>query len=172
MNRTNIVLTGVLAVMAGVYFLTGDSEAERTNVEAPKLFPKFNREAVDHIVIDGGWEGTQWIFSRLGSQWSLSSAGGYPVKADTVNDFIDAVSNLSKDVSAGASKDLQKSTRTDDGGRLVRVFQGQTPMAQFRVGKTPPDSSQEYFVRIEKGWYSNGFSGVSCVTEKSSFLSK
>ncbi len=151
MSRANIVLAGVLAAVVAIWMITRASDSEGSTGPAPRLFPDFNKEAVDSIVIEGGWENTRWVFSRLGSQWALGSAGGYPAKTETVSGFIDAVYHLRKDAFVGSSEDLHKASRTDKNGRLVRLFRGDTPMAEFRIGKTPEDSSQTFFIRKEGG---------------------
>jgi hypothetical protein len=149
MNRTNIILLAVLAAAAGLYVGTRESDEDRNTGPAPKLFPEFNAEAVDQIEISGGWEGTKYVFTRLGSQWALASGGGYVVKNETVNNFVDAVANLRKDAVVGTSEDLQASTRTNDEGRLIRVLTGETAMAEFRVGKNPKQAFDTFFVRKE-----------------------
>ena len=68
MSRANIVLTAVLAVVVGIWWMTSDSDSDKPSGPAPRLFPDFNKEAVDSIVIESGWEKTRWVFSRLGSR--------------------------------------------------------------------------------------------------------
>jgi len=147
MNRGNIILAGALVVLVGVYFLTRDRGSDGADVPAPRFF-EINKETVDRIVFDAGWEKTKWVFARVaGDEWVLESAGGFPAKSETAQTFVDAVANLRKDNRTGTGEDVRKDTRTDDLGRLVRLEQSGNSVAEFIIGKTPPRTGQQYFVR-------------------------
>lgn len=148
MSRTNLLLLGVLAVVAGAWLLARDSGAEKTTGPSPRLFPEFNKEAADRIVIEGGWKGQRYEIALEGSEWKLASAAGYPVKKEEARKFLDAVNSLRRDANVGNSAAVRKETWTDDEvGRLVTVFRGEEPMAAFRLGKNPKAAWQEFFVR-------------------------
>ncbi|MHC4931203.1 MAG: DUF4340 domain-containing protein [Planctomycetota bacterium] len=149
MSRTNLILLVLLIVVAGGWLLTRDANEYGTAKQSARLFPEFNKEAADRVVIEGGWLESRWVLDRLGSGWKLSSAGGYPAKKETLDKIVDAVHNLRRENLVGESDQLRKDTRTGDLGRLVRVFKGDTPMAEFRVGKNPKQGWQTYFVRGE-----------------------
>ncbi|MHC4222419.1 MAG: DUF4340 domain-containing protein [Planctomycetota bacterium] len=149
MSRTNLILLVVLIVVAGVWMLSRDTEEYGTAKQAARFFPEFNKEAADRVVIEGGWLQSRWVLDRLGSGWRLSSAGGYPAKSETLEQIVDAVLNLRRENLVGESDQLREDTRTGDQGRLVRIFKGDKPMAEFRVGKNPKQGWQTYFVRGE-----------------------
>jgi hypothetical protein len=150
MSRTNLILLAVLVVFAAVWMLGRDWDEGTTTAPATRLFPDFNKEAVDEIVIEGGWQKTRMALARTGSEWRLASAGDYPVKKDAVDDFIDAAYNLRKLNVLGTSVDLQKSTHTDlESGRMVTVLRDGAPMARFLIGRNPKGAYQEVFVRVD-----------------------
>ncbi len=152
MSRTNLILLGVLALLVILYVVGRDEGAERLAGPAERMFPAFNKEAVDRIEIEGGWQGDAWNFRRVGSDWRVASAGGYPVKKEAIDTFVDAVFNLRGENAVGSSAALHAETGTDvKHGRLVRVYKGDSPMAEFRVGHNPKGygSYQEFFVRKE-----------------------
>ncbi len=149
MTRGNLILAGVLVAAAALWLLGLDwDKGERTG-PVPRIFPDFGPDLADAIEITGGPEGTTWKISRPeASDWVLASAGGYPVKREEVDRFLDAVKNLRKDNLAGTSMDLRERTFTDDkNGRLVRVLRGKDPLAEFLVGKNPKSSYGDFFVR-------------------------
>ncbi|MFI5404028.1 MAG: DUF4340 domain-containing protein, partial [Planctomycetota bacterium] len=148
MSRGNLILIGVLGLAVGLWLLTRNSARDKATGPAPRLFPEMNREAADGIEISGGPSGTSWVIAREGSDWSLASAGGYPVKRAEADRFLDGVANLRKDNRVGASAGVRERTQTDEkGGRLVRVLKGDEPMAEFYVGKNPKQGYSEFFVR-------------------------
>jgi hypothetical protein len=149
MSRTNLILLVVLVVLAGIWLATRDSDQDRTAGLAPRFFPEFNKEAADRIEIEGGWLDGTWVIGLHGSEWTLDSAGGYPVKKEEVGDFLDATYNLRRENLVGESATLRESTRTDERGRLVRIYKGESPMAEFRVGKNPERAYQHFFIRRE-----------------------
>jgi len=150
MSRTNQILLAVLVAVAAVWAIGHDWGGESSTAPADRLFPDFNKEAVDEIVIEGGWQKTRMVFARTGSEWRLASAGDYPVKKDAVDDFIDATSNLRRLNVLGTSADLQKSTHTDvASGRQVTVLRDGAPMASFFIGRNPKGAYQEVFVRVD-----------------------
>jgi len=151
MSRTNLYLLAVLVVVAAIWLAGRDWEDGSTTAPASRLFPEFNKEAVDEIAIDGGWQKTRMVLARTGSEWRLASAGDYPVKKEAVDDFIDAVYNLRKLNVLGTSADLQKSTHTDvENGRQVIVQRDGKPMARFFIGRNPKGAYQEVFVRVDE----------------------
>jgi len=147
--RTNLILLGVLVALGAVWLLGRGRDEAKTAAPVPRLFPAFNKEAADLIVIEGGWKDNAWTFGRRGSSWYLVTAGEYPVKAEAVDKLLDAVYNLRKENLVGSSAELRASTRTDDKGRLVRVLKGPDPMAEFRIGKSPEGSYDVVFIRPE-----------------------
>ena len=150
MSRGNLILLGLLALAVGLWLVGRSWEKGKVTGPAPRLFPVLNRQAADGIEISGGPSGTRWGFARVEgtSDWLLASAGAYPVKREEVERFLDAVSNLRKDNEVGASAELRARTHTDEkNGRLVRVFKGGEPMAEFYVGKNPKQGYYEFFVR-------------------------
>jgi hypothetical protein len=155
MSKTNVVLLIILIVLANLYFfLKFSDETETSSGPAPRLFPTFNKEAADLIVIEGGWKERPYAFARLGSAWHVASAGGFLAKAGTADKLLDAIWNLRKENAVSDSLEVRKSTRTDEGGRLVRVFTGGRegePMAAFRIGKSPKGAYDVFFARAEEG---------------------
>lgn len=150
MSRTNLILLAVLIVVAAVWAIGHDWGGGATAAPAARLFPDFNKEAVDEILIDGGWQETRMVFARTGSEWRLASAGDYPVKQEAVDDFIDATANLRKLNVLGSSADLQESTHTSaKNGRKVTVLRDGAPMACFYIGRNPLGAYQEVFVRVD-----------------------
>ncbi|MGH7150784.1 MAG: DUF4340 domain-containing protein, partial [Planctomycetota bacterium] len=150
MNKGNLVLLGVLAALGAAYFaISGGPDAGAPSGPAPRLFPDFKKGSADRIALEGGWPGTSYLFERVGSEWKLQSAGGFPVKAETANKLLDAVDNLRAENRVGDSAELAKETRTDESGRLVRVSAGDRPLAEFRVGKNPKQGWEEFFIRKE-----------------------
>jgi hypothetical protein len=147
--RTNLILLGVLVALGAVWLLGRDREESRNAAPVPRLFPDFNKEAADLIVIEGGWKDSAWTFGRRGSSWFLVTAGEYPVKSEAADKLLDAVYNLRKENLVGTSAELRASTRTGEKGRLVRVLKGPEPMAEFRVGKSPEGSYDVVFIRPE-----------------------
>lgn len=150
MNRTNLILLLLLAGLVGAYFLTADKPGGPGDAAAAaRLFPAFNKEAADSIVIEGGWPKSRYEFERGSAGWALASAGGYPVRRETVDKVLDATWNLMRENLVGTSDELAADTQTGDLGRIVRVFQGGKPMAEFRIGKNPPSGWEEVYVRKE-----------------------
>jgi hypothetical protein len=150
MSRTNVILLAVLVVVAAVWAIGRDWDEGKPTGPAPRLFPSFNKEAADGIVIEGGWQKTRYAFAKRGSDWLLSSAGDYAVKKEAAERLIDAVYNLRQQNELGSSADLQQRTHTDaTNGRLVTILRAGAPTARFRVGKNPKGSYQEFFVRVE-----------------------
>ncbi len=148
MSRGNIVLLLVLALAVGLWLLGRNWAHDKKTAPAARLFPEINREGADRIEISGGPSGTAFAIRKENSDWSLASAGDYPVKRAEVDRFLDAVSSLRKDNAVGASADLRARTQTDEkSGRLVRVLRGEQPMAEFYVGKNPKQGYSEFFVR-------------------------
>jgi hypothetical protein len=151
MSRTNLILLAVLVAVAVVWLTGHDWEEGATTGPAKRLFPEFNKEAADGIVIEGGWQKTRMVFDRTGSEWQLVSAGGYPVKQEAADDLIDAAYNLRKLNVLGDSPELQKSTHTDvESGRKVTVLSDGAPMACFFIGRNPKGAYQEVFVRADE----------------------
>lgn len=151
MNRTNLILFAALVAVVGVWASQHDwGDQKKTSGPAPRMFPEFNKEAADRIEISGGWIGDKVVIQRVGSDWQLASAGGFPLLKEKADDFIDAVANLRRDNLVGSSAGMREETRTDEkSGRLVRVLKGDTPMAAFRVGKSPKHESEYVFIRPE-----------------------
>ena len=149
MNRTNLILLGVFVVVITVWALTSPDDGAASTSAAPRLFPQFNREAVDRIVIDGGWKGTKYEFERLGGNWSLASGGGYPVQGDKAENFVDAIASIRRDNLIGTSEALRRTSRTGDGGRKVTVYRQDEKMAEFVIGKQPKSEYSDYFLRKE-----------------------
>jgi hypothetical protein len=151
MSRTNLILLAILVVVAAVWLIGHDWEEGTTSAPAARLFPDFNKEAADEIVIEGGWQKTRMVLARTGSEWRLASAGDYPVKKEAVDDLIDATNNLRKLNVLGTSADLRKDTHTDvENGRKVTVLRDGAPMARFFVGRNPLGAYQEVFVRVDE----------------------
>lgn len=150
MNRANVILVIVLALLAGVYLATKPRPGRKEVASsAPRLYPELNKEAADRIVVEGGWPDTRYVIERSGSDWVLASAGGYPVKRENVDKILDAAWNIQRDNVVGTSEALRRQTRTDEKGRLVRIWRGESPMAEFRIGKNPPSNYDEFFLRKE-----------------------
>lgn len=149
MTRGNLILAGVLVAAAALWLMGRDWDEGKRAGPAPRLFPDFSRERADAIEISGGPQGTSWTISRpQASEWVLASAGGYPVKREEVDRFLDGVQNLRQDNLAGTSKELRERTFTaEKNGRLVRVLRGTDPLAEFYVGKNPKSSYGDFFVR-------------------------
>lgn len=151
MSRTNLILLAVLVVVAIVWMAGNDWEEGTTTGPAARIFPDFNKEAADGIVIEGGWQKTRMVFDRTGSEWQLASAGGYPTKKEAADDLIDAVYNLRKLNVLGTSAELQKKTHTDlENGRKVTILRDGAPMARFLIGRNPKGAYQEVFVRVDE----------------------
>ncbi|MFQ5845453.1 MAG: DUF4340 domain-containing protein, partial [Planctomycetota bacterium] len=152
MNRTNLTLLVVFAAIAGVYLLTGpESSVEEISGPGPRLFPEFNPEAADLIVVKGGWMKSRWVMERMEGDWKLTSVGGFPLKKQAALDFLDAVHNLRAEKIAGATKELQREVRLDERARQVAIYRNgvKEPMAAFRVGKSPQNTYEEVFLRKE-----------------------
>jgi len=149
MTRANLILLGVLLAVVGLWLASRDWSSKEGPTVTPRLFPEFNREAADGIEISGGWQGSTFLFHRTGSEWTLEP-GGFPVKKEQADKFLDAIFNLRRDNELGTTADLQERTHTDaKNGRLVRVFRGDKPIAEFRVGKNPKQAYEQFFVRKE-----------------------
>ncbi len=151
MGRTNLILLVVLVAVVLVWLAGHDWEEGKTSAPAARIFPEFNKEAADGIVIEGGWQKTRMVFDRTGSEWQLVSAGGYPVKKEAADDLIDAVYNLRKLNVLGTSEELQQKTHTDlENGRKVTILRDGAPMARFLIGRNPLGAYQEIFVRVDE----------------------
>jgi len=149
MNRTNLVLLVIFAIVFSIWFATmPDSDSTRT-AAAPRLFPNLNKEAVDAIVIEGGWKGADYAYVRGPEGWVLASGGGFPVTTQAPREFIEAVASIRRDNVVGESADLAKTTRTDSQGRVVRVLSDGVTVARFVVGKHPQGDWQAYFLRAQ-----------------------
>jgi hypothetical protein len=148
-SRGNLLLLGALVLAVGVWLASRDWATDKPTGPVPRLFPEFNREGADAIEISGGAAGTTWAIARPeGAPWSLVSVGGYPVKREEVDRFLDAVKSLRKDNPVGTSADLRARTHTDEtNGRLVRVLRAGQPLAEFYVGKQPKQGYHEFFIR-------------------------
>ncbi|MHC4972175.1 MAG: DUF4340 domain-containing protein [Planctomycetota bacterium] len=150
MSRTNLILLAILIVVAAVWLIGHDWDEGTTSAPAARLFPDFNKEAADGIVIEGGWQKTRMVLGRTGSEWRLASAGDYPVKKEAADDLIDAVYNLRKLNVLGTSAELQKDTHTGaENGRQVTILRDGAPMARFFIGRNPLGAYQEVFVRVD-----------------------
>lgn len=150
MSRTNLILLAILAAFGALWAAGKDWDEGKDTGPAPRLFPDFNLEAADRIEFSGGWPESEVVLEKLGSDWRVVSAGGFPAKGEVADDFLEAVYGLRKENVVGSSPRTHTDTQTDDTmGRLVRVLKGDTPMAAFRVGKNPKASYQEVFVRKE-----------------------
>jgi hypothetical protein len=150
MNRTNLVLLAILAAVVAIWASQRDWGDGKQTGPAPRMFPDLNKEAADRIEMSGGWLADKVVIERVGSDWQLASAGGYPLRKEKADEFIDAVANLRRENLVGSSAGLREETETDaKSGRLVRVFKGDTPMAAFRVGKSPKSEVQFVFIRPE-----------------------
>ncbi|MHC4954043.1 MAG: hypothetical protein ACYTGZ_09145 [Planctomycetota bacterium] len=147
MNRTNIVLLVLFLISFGTWLSTREGNADQTTPRAARLFPDFNKEAVDAIVIDGGWKGTQYVLERTPDGWVLSSGGDFPVKQESANEFIEAVASIRCDNLIGTSDSLKKTSRTDDRGRKVTIYTQGEKVAEFVVGKHPQGDWQAFFLR-------------------------
>ncbi|MCK6458371.1 MAG: hypothetical protein L6Q95_00575 [Planctomycetes bacterium] len=149
MSRGNLLLLGVLALAVGLWLVGRDWATDKPTGPVPRLFPEFNREAADTIEISGGAAGSTWTIARPeGAPWSFVSLGGYPVKREAVERFLDGVASLRMDNPVGTSADLRDRTHTDGkNGRLVRVLRAGQPMAEFYVGKQPKQGYHEFFIR-------------------------
>ena len=133
----NLVLLGILIVLAGAYFAGRDDKAGQVSGPSPRLFPDLNKEAARLIIIEGGWKDRSYVFAKLGSAWHLASGGGFQAKADTAETLLDAVWNLRSENPVSDSLEVRKSTRTDEGGRLVLIYADDPeaePMASFCIG--------------------------------------
>lgn len=149
MSRGNIILLCALAVAVGLWLVGRDWATDKPTGPVPRLFPQFNREGADAIEISGGAAGTKWTIARPeGAPWSFVSLGGYAVKREAVDRFLEGVASLRKDNPVGTSADLRERTHTDEkNGRLVRVLRAGQPMAEFYVGKQPKQGYHEFFIR-------------------------
>jgi hypothetical protein len=148
-SRGNLLLLGVLVVAVGLWLVGRDWATDKPTGPVPRLFPEFNREGADTIEISGGAAGTTWTIARPeGAPWSFVSLGGYPVKREAVDRFLDGVASLRMDNPVGTSAELRERTHTDGkNGRLVRVLRAGQPMAEFYVGKQPKQGYHEFFIR-------------------------
>jgi Domain of unknown function (DUF4340) len=148
-SRGNLLLLGALALAVGLWLIGRDWATDKPTGPVPRLFPEFNREGADTIEISGGATGTKWEIARPeGAPWSLVSTGGYPVKREEVDRFLDGVASLRRDNPVGTSTELRERTHTDEkNGRLVRVLRAGQPMAEFYVGKQPKQGYHEFFIR-------------------------
>jgi len=153
MSRTNLILLALVAVAGGVYLLLDRSDPLAGKGPAQRLFPEFNKETAERIVLSGGWKGTEYVFERRSSNWSLTLPGaseGYPVKSEEAANFIDAIANLRRENPAGDSDELAQQTLAGEPyGRLVQVFAGNKATAAFRVGKNPKQAWDHFFIRRE-----------------------
>jgi len=149
MNRTNSILLGGIVLLAAVYFLALKDAADAPAGPAPRLFPEFNKEAADRIEISEGWIKNAYDVRRVGSKWLLASAGDYPIKAETATKLIDAVAALRAENEVTSDPSFRKTMLVDEQGRRVRVFRGDTVMADFRVGGNPKGAWKEFFIRKE-----------------------
>jgi hypothetical protein len=151
MSRTNLILLAVLVIFAVIWLTGRDWEEGKTAGPADRIFPEFNKEAADEIVIEGGWQETRMVLARTGSEWRLASAGDYPIKKEAVDDFVDAVHSLRKLNVLGTSAELRKDSHTDEkNGRKVTVLSDGAPMARFLIGRNPRGAYQEVFVRVDE----------------------
>jgi len=149
MSRTNAVLLGGVVVLAVVYFFVLRDRRDATTPPPPRLFPEFNKEAADRIELSEGWIGTRYEMRKVGSNWVLASAGDFPVKAETANKLVAAVYHLRAENPVTSDPAHHKSMRVDAQGRRVRVYRGETVMADFRVGGSPKGGWKETFIRKE-----------------------
>ncbi|MDH3591816.1 MAG: DUF4340 domain-containing protein, partial [Planctomycetota bacterium] len=149
MTKGNIILFVVLLGVMGAWVAGRETGGESHSL-APRVFPTLNKEYVDAIQIAGGWQGTEYVIARRGSEWFVASAGGYEVEADAAEKFLDAVANLRRDNEVGESEDLGRRTHTDDvNGRLVRLLGGGEVICAFRIGKSPKGGNEEVYVRVD-----------------------
>ncbi|MEM8882822.1 MAG: DUF4340 domain-containing protein [Planctomycetota bacterium] len=148
MNKSNLILGGILVVLVGIWLLKRDGDFETSSAQAPLLFPDFNKEAVDGIRIEGGWKGMTYEYKLVGSAWTLASAGGFPVNAAEAQNFVDAVARMRRDNLVGESSELRADSRTDEKmGRKISILRQGEPMAEFYLGKHPKGEWQAYFIR-------------------------
>ena len=90
MSKSNLILAGVLAVLVVIWAVQRSGDDVGTTGPAARLFPEFNREAADSILIEGGWKKLTYELARSGAGWVLRSGGDLPVQAGEVNKFLDA----------------------------------------------------------------------------------
>lgn len=147
MIKSNLILSGVLALVITVWAVQRSSRDEGVSAPPPRMFPEFNREAADGIRMEGGWKGLPYEFEKSGAGWTMRSGGGFPVKGDEISTFLTAVANLRRDNFVGDSAELKNTSRTGALGRTITVLRGGEPMASFVIGKHPKGDWKSYFIR-------------------------
>ena len=139
MNRSIIVLLGVLAALILVYIIINTA---RDVTEKPELFFTLDTTRVDGLVIVNKHD-TINLVKRSG-RWYLGEPLDYPADARFTSNVMEKLCTMQ--IETLITEDTTKAAQyeVDTAGVEVEVFEGGESVAHFIVGKTSPSNRHTY----------------------------
>ena len=140
MKKEIIILLIVIAALSGYLVLR---KTDHTNYEVPEL-EKLAAADVDRMEIKEGE--TLLLFEKKEGDWAVDIEG-FPGKKEEIEREVKVASELALTTLVSESKSYGRYNLDDSKGKKVSLFQGETLLRSFSVGKAAP-SSQHTFVVV------------------------
>jgi hypothetical protein len=147
MKRNTLILAGMLVLLVIAAFLVLERPGERSVAsDSGAMLVSYDSAAISKIEIRSGAE--RVILQREGSGWMLTS----PLRAKADDAGIHQILSKAKTIAMKAlissNPEKQSLFQIDSTGTLVKLYEGETERAAFRIGK-PGSSYTESYVRRE-----------------------
>lgn len=141
-----VILSCVLAVLAGIALFTLGPGQRHGHVERPDLFPSFDPSAVDGIAITG--PAGAFRMSRSGKEGWVLGEEDWPADAGAVTRALEDLGRLRREAVASTNPEKRALFGvTEEEGTTVR-FEGpdRESIAEFIVGRSGPDLFSGYLL--------------------------
>ena len=159
MNKKNLILGGILAVLIAVaYIYQGPLKNWQSNLGKPSNFlAKLDVDQVDRIEIANN--GEDYGIEKSGDRWKISGTKEFYVKDGVIDNLLSQLKAAVKaEIElAGENKDKKNEFNTDDSGISVKLTQGENVLAEFIVGDysgvyiSKPGSDKTYAIKADIG---------------------
>jgi hypothetical protein len=139
MNRSIIVLLGVLAVLVLAYIIINTA---RDVTEKPELFFTLDTTRVDGLTIINNHDTIN--LKKRADGWYLGEPLDYPADARFTSNVMEKLGTMQ--IETLITEDTTKAAQyeVDTAGVEVEVFQGEESVAHFIIGKTSPSNRHTY----------------------------
>jgi len=143
MNKSTVVLLGVLIVLGGIAFLLLQQPGEQSLTESAKeRFLEVDSADVIGVAITS--PSTQVSLARSGGEWVLDRPSRYRADQKAVGDLIRQIQDLSVNSVISENPEKQSVFQVDSTGTTIVVQTETGDTASFILGKTGPAMTDVY----------------------------
>ncbi|MCF8114416.1 MAG: DUF4340 domain-containing protein [Desulfotignum sp.] len=132
MKKEYLILILVIVVL-GSYLALKKEDGSHYTLPAP---PALDSEKIDRLTVRK--QNQTFSFTRKGDGWVVTTDKAYPADGNAIKQMLDVVTNLTLTALVSEKQDLIRYELDEDHCLDVTVYEKQTPVLSFKIGKTAP----------------------------------